>query len=55
MKRGPLALVSSIVVAAGIVCYVHYKQEDDIYQMRKGVIRDRERERTKQENSRKHE
>ena len=43
MKRAPLVFASSVTVAASIVFYVHFKQEDDIYQMRKGILRERER------------
>ena len=44
-QGGKAALAVSVVVAAAIVTFVHYKQENDIVQMRKGVERDKERAR----------
>ncbi len=49
MGWGRLILAATVVATAGVVAAVHYSQKQDRARMFEGVLRDVERQRSKQE------
>lgn len=48
VRRATLIFGSSILFTVGLVYYIHYAQQQEIFELKKGVERDLERRKYKQ-------